>query len=208
MVGHFVEIRSTAADFSERTGADFDETLDTLCWLALDKVAWAPTRRWGWYGVWIEPSEVPDPKVNLLSTAAYLNHLPLARNLLSEGVCPASKEGLFWPPMQLAALAGNADMLKLFQEHLPDYETLGWNTWRGRTGPGSIIGAALRGDMEMVRLAIYPPSAADQDTTKFAGFPVGHVDKTSDPRGMDLEAARQLTRNLDVFWYLCSFFGD
>ncbi|KAK0614433.1 hypothetical protein B0T14DRAFT_570368 [Immersiella caudata] len=44
--------------------------------------------------------------------------------------------------------------------------------------------------MEMLRLAMYPPSMADQDTTKFAGFPVGCVDKDTDPRGKDLYQAK------------------
>ncbi|KAK0614434.1 hypothetical protein B0T14DRAFT_570369 [Immersiella caudata] len=84
--------------------------------------ALAPTRRWCWSAVYKGEDEVPDPEVNLLSTAAYLSYRALARSLLSEGVCPASAEGLFLSPMHLAALSGNVDMLKMFQEHLPAYE--------------------------------------------------------------------------------------
>jgi hypothetical protein len=46
--------------------------------------------------------------------------------------------------MQLAAWAGNAEMLRLFQEHLSEFEEtpphypLDHHNWRGKIGPGSI----------------------------------------------------------------------
>jgi hypothetical protein len=50
-------------------------------------------------------------------------------------------------------------MLQLLQESLPDFEgTSGRVRFRGKIGPGSLGGAAIRGDMDMVRLSLYPPS--------------------------------------------------
>ncbi|KAK0104881.1 hypothetical protein ONS95_005147 [Cadophora gregata] len=59
---------------------------------------------------------------SLLSAAAFLGHTRMIRRLLSEGLCPTVKGPLFPSPMQLAAYAGQGEVLRLFQEHLPDFE--------------------------------------------------------------------------------------
>jgi hypothetical protein len=56
---------------------------------------------------------------------------------------------LFSSPMKLAAWAGNAQMLEIFQDHVPEMEgfdpALVFNyNWRGKVGPASISGAAIR----------------------------------------------------------------
>ncbi|KAI1098189.1 ankyrin repeat-containing domain protein [Jackrogersella minutella] len=98
----------------------------------------------------------------MLSAATYLGNTPLVRRLLQEGYCPVSYNYLFPPAMFLAAFAGNAELLKLFQEHLPEGWTKYMNGHQGLTLAG-ITGALERGDMNMVRLAAFPPSGDPPD---------------------------------------------
>jgi hypothetical protein len=115
--------------------------------------------------------------------------------------------------MQLAAWAGNADMLGLFQEHLPEFEEtsprylLDHRNWRGKTGPGSIKGALLRGGMNMVRLAVYPPSRATPDNVDFSGQPFGYVGPESKP-GFDLLDALFFAKTWEGFQYINAFFKE
>ena len=153
------------------------------------------------------------PGLNLLSAAAYLNHLDLARELLADGQCPTLDGSLFPSPMQLAAWAGNSDMLRLFQESLPDFEeTTTPGTlkvlvkWKAKIGPGAVKGAAMRGDLDMLRLAIYPPSRASPEDTDFCGQKFGQVDKTTRP-GRNLEEALYYAKNSEVFQYIETFFS-
>lgn len=210
-IGRFVEIRQIAEDFCGQTNAEYEKTIDGLCWLALERGVHYSGHRECWRDPPRPDVEAPNPSVHLLSAAAYFGHLPLARLLLSEGHCPTSGNGLFPSPMQLAAWAGNAEMLKLFQEHLLEFEEIpprfqmDDRTWRGKTGPGAIKGAALSGDMQMLQLAIYPPSRATPDNTDFAGQPWGKVDSNSKP-GADLRAALYFSKTWEVFQYIDSFF--
>nr|XP_036581200.1 uncharacterized protein CTRU02_08715 [Colletotrichum truncatum]KAF6789468.1 hypothetical protein CTRU02_08715 [Colletotrichum truncatum] len=119
-----------------------------------------------------------DPGLNLLSAAAYLGNLPLAKQLLKEGQCPVNNNELFASPMRLAAWSGRSDILQLFQEQLPEYEcssTEAGTKLRAKADSGSITGAAINGDLNMLRLTIYPPSRAKPDNSDFAGFPYGHA---------------------------------
>jgi ankyrin repeat protein len=161
-VGRFVELRQLAEALCRRhTGAEYEATLDTLCWLALERGAYGMP---GDYQAWKtseRKNEAPNPGLNLLSAAAYLGYALLVNELLSEGYCPTQHNDLFPSPMELAAWAGNADILKLFQEHLPEFENIeprfkNGIDWRGKAGPGAVKGAALRGDVAMVRLAMQP----------------------------------------------------
>lgn len=203
--GRFVEIRATAEEFNRRTQVSVDETVDALCWLALEK--------------WKEPfrnTETKDVEVdlglNLLSAAAYFNSIPLARCLLEEGKKPTNENDLFPSPMEISAWAGNADMLELFQESLPKFKKLtprfeyDLKTWRGKTGPGSVRGATMRGDMKMLRLAMHPPSGTDSND-RFAGQPLGHVDPHSE-QGSDLAAALLYCKTPKVYSYIRSFFDE
>ena len=106
-VGRFVEIRQVAEELCRQTEVEYEVAVDGLSWLALER-----------------GDEAPNQDLNLLSAAAYFGHLPLARRLLADGHCPASDNDLFLSPMQLAAWTGNADMLKVFQKHLPEFEKL------------------------------------------------------------------------------------
>ncbi|TVY36113.1 hypothetical protein LCER1_G009431, partial [Lachnellula cervina] len=149
----------------EETGADMEATIETLCWPALQQA--------------MTPGIVPEmyynteqqPDLALLCAAAYLNLIPIAKRLLQVGHSPHKESNTFSSPMKLAAWAGNAQMLEIFQDHVPEMDGLGHipielvfdDGWRGKTGPASINGAVLRGDIAMVRLAVYPPSRAAPD---------------------------------------------
>ncbi|KAH6718814.1 ankyrin repeat-containing domain protein [Leptodontidium sp. MPI-SDFR-AT-0119] len=211
-VGRFVEIQQLANTLCQLTEAELKPTLEILCWLALERGSRAPGHLQAW-GFQDPVDRIPNPGLNLLSAVAYFGHIDLARNLLSEGHCPTRDNYLFPSPMQLAAWAGNADMLRLFQEHLPDFEYVTphdsrwWLKWRGKTGPGSIKGAVMLGDMNMIRLAIYPPSRSGHDNTDFAGQTFGHVDPLSET-GIDLHMSIYCVRTWDAFQYIDTFFAE
>lgn len=212
-VGRLMEIRQVAEAYCNRTAStDLDGTIDHLCWMALERAATWPT-----FAVAYvldpdrhDPKEDPDPGLNLLGAAAYLGNMALAKQLLEQGHCPARNNELFDTPLRLAAWAGHADILKLFQEHLPEYERTGTKQyqWRAKTGPGSITGAAIRGDVDMLRLAIYPPSRAAPHSSDCAGFSHGHVTFGApyDQQVSELYHSVRMTRSLDAFKYICSFF--
>lgn len=212
-VGRFVEIRQVAEDLCRQTEAEYEATVNALCWLALERGTCYPGYQEGWKSSSYRANEAPNPGLNLLSAAAYFGYISLARRLLSDGHCPTADNDLFPSPMQLAAWAGNADMLRLFQEHLPEFEEItprydfNDRTWRGKTGPGSIKGAVLRGDMNMIRLAVYPPSRSTPDDTNFSGQPFGQVDPGS-KRGSDLQAALYFAKTWEAFQYIDAFFKE
>ncbi|KAI0401321.1 ankyrin repeat-containing domain protein [Xylaria palmicola] len=196
-IGWFSVIPQVAKEFCEATQADYDEIVSELCWLALALPPCAET----WF------TKNPNPRSNLLSAAAYFGHLDLAKQLVP--VCCPTEKDLFASPMMLAAYAGNSDMLRLFQEHLPEFEDqIPGNEdgkWRAKTGPGSIAGAAMRGDMDMLRLAIYPPSRATPDSSDFHGQKIGEVSCVSQ-QGGDLYHGYLVANNLETRRYIRSFF--
>jgi len=201
----YVNIHEVAERVCKETGADLEVTVEALCWPALQQ----GTNPGSDSKLEKEP---PDPRLDLLCAAAYLNHIPIAKQLLQEGVCPHSESHLFSSPMYLAAWAGNAQMLELFQAHVPEME--GYDpvfvfnhNWRGKIGPASIKGAARRGELDMVRLAVYPPSRAAPDSTDFAGEPFGSVSRSSST-GNALALAQWETRDVDVYKYLENFFTE
>ncbi|PKS08472.1 hypothetical protein jhhlp_004855 [Lomentospora prolificans] len=214
-VGRLMELGQLARSFCARTsGADYDATLSALCWMALERGASLKGYRWCW--ILQDDREVrlgiPNPGLNLLCAAAYLNNMHLAKELLDEGHCATADDELLPSPMQSAAWAGNTDMLVLLQQSLPEFEDSGprhiyHNTWYGKIGPGSLTGAAYRGDMDMIRLAAYPPSRRMNQSSDFVDQPFGRVDPYSKP-GMYINKARWETKNWDVFRYLSSFFRD
>ncbi|KAI9652384.1 MAG: hypothetical protein M1829_001659 [Trizodia sp. TS-e1964] len=200
----YLDIRLIAERVCEETGADVGATVETLCWPALQQS--------------MNPSinsrlenEPPSPDLDLLCAAAYLNLIPIAKWLLLEGHSPHSKSVLFSSPMELAAWAGNAQMLEIFQDHVQEIEDLDpaarfSRNWRGKVGPASIRGAAIRGDVDMVRLAVYPPSRAAPDSTDFVSEAIGSVNRVSST-GNALCLAQWATRDVEVFKYLERFFS-
>ena len=100
----------------------------------------------------------------------------------------------------------------MFQENVPELEGLDParvldTAWRGKVGPASIRGAATRGDIEMVRLAIYPPSRAAPESTDFVDQVFGSVDRLSSI-GIKLSRAQGATRDVEVYKYLEGFFSE
>ncbi|PQE26749.1 hypothetical protein CJF31_00003446 [Rutstroemia sp. NJR-2017a BVV2] len=205
----YLDIRHTAQRVCEETGADLVSTIEIICWPALIRGtnpnncsrSRAPVK-----------SYLSTPDLNLLCVAAYLNLIPLATRLIEEGVSPAVESTIFDSPMQLAAWAGNAKMLEKLQEHLaevPDTDPQLQAHYRppciGKVHQGAILGAAIRGSMDMVKLAIYPPSRSSPDSLDINGQKCSHVLKRS-ATGISLSLAKYATRNLDVWKYLQSLF--
>ncbi|KAI8961586.1 ankyrin [Daldinia sp. FL1419] len=201
----FVEIRYLANCLCRQTQAEYKAVINILCWLVLERYVGMQ----GYREDGVHDGNTRNLGQNLLSVAAYLDNLPLARQLLSDGYHPTTDSNIIPSPIQLAAWAGNIDMLKLFQEHLPDFESIPseHDSWRGKTGPGSIKGASMRGDLDILHLVIYPPSRATSDSEDFAGYPVGQVDPRS-KQGRDLQSALLCARTLETFQYIRRFFQD
>ena len=212
-VGRYVEIRKIADEFSHESKADYKATIDGLCWLALERGAHFPGHKGGWWAYSNRNGKLPNADLNILSAAAYFDCIPLARRFLSKICCPTSDNYLFPSPIQIAAWAGNKDMLALFQEHLPEFEEIppryknDYTPWLGKTGPGSIKGAALSGDINMLRLAIYPLSRLKADSADFCGQNFGQVSPRS-MLGSDLRAALYYVKTAEAFQYIESFFKD
>lgn len=138
---------------------------------------------WDWRADYEKPddskteSEKPDRRLSLLCATAYLGYLDLAKELLAEGCCLTRASYMFSSPMQLAAFGGKTDMVMLFQDHLElqriekernksknvNYESDDNIVQRVRTtGFGAMTGAALRGDVDMVRLVLSPYYCPDE----------------------------------------------
>ncbi|KAK4444239.1 ankyrin repeat-containing domain protein [Podospora aff. communis PSN243] len=204
-----------ANEFCAETGISFDETVSALCWLVLDQAADLIEFKGTMFHVWQRPFA---PETNLLSLAAYFDHEPLARRLLAKGRCPSKHTGLLPSPTETAAFAGNARILKLFQEHLPDYGPENMPRYKGprssdfdpsyrcKVDPGAIYGAALRGDLDMLKLALYPPSRFNPESDEILGVAFGKLDKPSLPEQY-LSLAAYVTRNWEVFQYIASALG-
>ena len=188
----FLDIRKVAERVCEEsTTQDLVSTMETLCWLALPAAMDPSTNT----KLENEPlGSGLSSGLDLLCAAAYLNVIPLAKKLLQEGHCPTSESHLFPSPMQLAAWAGNANLMELFQESLPEYDEKGLRE--------SLIGAAISGDIKLARLAAYPPSwntpITDVAAEKFGKLPF--------VRGVRLMlvAALSATRDPEVDQYFSS----
>ncbi|KAI0108741.1 ankyrin [Hypoxylon sp. NC0597] len=192
--GKYGEINEVACALSRYTGDDFEETLRTLCWLALEQedYKYVPRDRAG------NPSLLGQ---NLLSAAAHLGHMSLARELLQDGHSPTASERPFGSPIFLAAFAGNVDMFKLLQEYLPEFddeEDFYYHPrWEG------LRGALQRGDLDMFQLAAFPPSGAAEEQ------PHDNTEYLSD-LAKYLESSRALTstRSWELYSHVCSFLQD
>jgi hypothetical protein len=101
--------------------------------------------------------------------------------------------------MRLDAWAGNVDLMVLFQESMPEYEEKGLRE--------SLIGAAIRGDIKLARLATYPPSRATPDSTDVAGEQFGKM-HSARGAGNALADAMWYTRDFEVYQYFDSFFAE
>jgi hypothetical protein len=101
-------------------------------------------------------------------------------------------------------------MLKRFQEHLaeaphidPQLEHDSRPLWSAKVHRGAILGATILGNMDMVKLAIYPPSRSSPDSLDINGRQCGHVARRSHT-GLSLIRAKLATWNPDIYKYLHS----
>ncbi|VUC30214.1 unnamed protein product [Clonostachys rosea] len=110
-------------------------------------------------------------------------------------------------------------MLQLFQESLPDevspeeYENIHGFTdhptvdcyLKGKADPQAVIGASMSGDVDILRLALYPPSRTDVESTDYFGQSHGDVTTQSEP-GQVILAAMAHAGSWQVYSTLASFF--
>ncbi|KAK8073431.1 hypothetical protein PG994_004330 [Apiospora phragmitis] len=161
-VGRFVETRELAQILCEQDASqEQHEVVQTLCWLALDNITRGPYlfRDWGatTYRKYrpnntnilrrLQKEVAPDHRLNLLAAAVRLNKPSLVRQLLADGHDPTKPNYLFPPAMQVAAECGNESILRLLLD----------GTSRPQLEPYSIFGAAVGGDLEIMRLVFPAP---------------------------------------------------
>ena len=208
-IGRFTKIRRMAQDICREAEIDILAAISGLCWLALEKIT-------EWCGH-ISRDNVPGTcrergrAMSLLSAAAYFNLKSLAEALLLDQHCLDDDDGLFPPAMQVAAWRGHFEMLELFQRHMPETKVHPtpdnhWK-WSGKVGFSPIIGAAIRADMAMLRLAFYPPSRDSPKSSDFAGQPYGTIEDTS-PIGRKLRHAQCYTKSPEVYKYIEGFLAQ
>ncbi|KAM7223120.1 hypothetical protein V8F06_001676 [Rhypophila decipiens] len=163
--------------YCAETGAGYEETLERLCWVSLECGAWED-----------EGTEILDS------------------------------------PMSFAALGEHVDILLLLQEHQVEYRDYhsdpprkmsgsGGNPykatfeWEGKADPGAIVNAAYKGNLELLRLAIWPPSRSDQENTNsYLGQMFGCADRRSNAYRC-LMVAKHMTGNWEVYRFLAAFLG-
>ncbi|VUC25186.1 unnamed protein product [Clonostachys rosea] len=239
--------------------SDLPDTIEALCWLGFGGELGGLGHLW-----YIDSPAAQLPvelqgeykrNINLLSAAAYLNHLPLARELLAEGVDPTLNDFIFPAPIEAAARGGNIEMLQLFQEALPELEqedpleqgnnseealvdesgyeylqfmpspvlllpdpeevdpkptlhsTMGSVPCTGKADPRAVAGAAAAGDLQVLEMALYPPSRRDNNSANYFGQPHGNVNPNSPP-GRALKSIMVHSKTWEVYSRLASFFHD
>lgn len=198
-VKRFVEIRYLAkAIYREAAVLDVTAIVEALCWLASSHGANTACNdeedKWGPLTAEKQRPE-PDLGLNMLTAAAYLNILPLAERLLAEGhQRPTSHNYLFAPPIQVAAQAGNIEMLRLLQGCLPGSEFELW----------SVKGAAMKGDIAILKAALRIGQGDNSEGFVIMnGKPYGSIDHTTEI-GKGILLARENTSNPEVYEYLTS----
>ncbi|KAI1371189.1 ankyrin [Hypoxylon crocopeplum] len=205
-IGRFVEIRQMAQAICQETTLELQTIIEALCWLALshrtrltNKSQW---RMWArvehrmrlihedQWGPLVRGVYKPEANLglNMLTAAAHLNLFPLAKRLLAEGHEPTSTNFLFAPPLQVASQAGNVAMLQLLQEYLPCTRPELW----------SVLGAAMRGDMNVLKVALRTGGSTDECID---GQPFGSIEFGSETGDIILQAIGD-TSNPEIHDYL------
>ncbi|CAI6341895.1 unnamed protein product [Periconia digitata] len=112
----FVEIRQVAEEYSRQAGIDFQETLETVCQMALGswRSSWVPSQPYTVRGKVIRP-EIEDPgnKRRLLAVAACFGNAPLVKQLLSEGVSSTDTDQILYSACQAAAWKDQRNIMQL-----------------------------------------------------------------------------------------------
>jgi hypothetical protein len=206
-LGRFVDIRHVAQFICEKSELDLFFVINALCWLALEQQASAPAKP-----CVLNNRKGRNPKNNFLSAAAYFNLIPLVLKLLAEGCQPICHDWLFPPAMELAARAGHTELLEIFQKQLPEFhktEAAGWKwewDWYGKVCPDTIVGAAIRGDLAILKLALYPPSSAAPSNADIPSQPCQKIDPSSQIERVLRTAAQSQTRSVELYDYVESLF--
>ncbi|KAK6821359.1 hypothetical protein PG987_015759 [Apiospora arundinis] len=195
-IGRFVEIRSLAqAIVQADPSKGLRSVVDSLCWLALDNGAMAPSLYENWRRAGANDLEFgnlnmtqhPEPRLNLLAAATLFDMMPLVSELLAEGRSPTRHNNLLPPAIQVAAQSGNTAMLELF---------LGHSSVSGFE-PYSVYGAAVRGDLEIMKLVL-PADGGHKG--QHNGY--GRTIQTLGIPSKTLKQARRVTLNPKVYGYL------
>lgn len=235
------DIDEIASRIRKETGAGYCETIDDVCRLFSEAQELASRHPWVKLGGknrdpwrlmpdgvrWQDPDGLSvryasersrEPMswlqgLTLLSAAAYWNLIPLAKRLLGAGLDPTADALRLPPAMMLAAWAGHAEMLRLFQEHFPQARRRhrGVNylemNWVGKADTTAIVGAAARGDIEMLELAISPAFSEDGGQGPVVTAPCGTSWRNQTFLGQALEVALEYTTDWQVYLYVAQFFN-
>ncbi|TGO17087.1 hypothetical protein BTUL_0021g00870 [Botrytis tulipae] len=187
---HFRHLRRLVETLCAETGDDVKATIEKLCWPILDTAIDRAN------------SNLIDLNFewDLLCAATYLNVIPVVKLLLQGRFPPRNRRDLFDSPMTLAALAGNKYLLEYLQSMVLETQSI-VDPVHGQFS--SVIGAAMSGDMEMVRIALYPPSWSAFDNTNFVDGPLVPEESLA---GRCLLRAQMSTGNLEMYKYLEGFF--
>ncbi|KAK8043296.1 hypothetical protein PG993_005726 [Apiospora rasikravindrae] len=197
-VGRFVEIRQlaqTIVDEAQRLEWDLRHVVDTLCWSALESGVKAPGDL---YENWkreeatdldkIQAFPRPEPRLSLLAAAALFDMVPLATVLLEEGHDPQHHNNLLPPAIQIAAQSGTDDMRRLLFSH---------PSCGSDFNPYSVYGAAVRGDIEIMKAVFPAPSEYDGGYNNGYGL----IDWRHDA-SKAIPKARRVTLNPEIYEYL------
>ncbi|KAF4629800.1 hypothetical protein G7Y89_g8339 [Cudoniella acicularis] len=146
------------------------------------------------------PISSSDPAGNVGRAACFDGACLVFSGVEEGGWFPTSHNYLFAPPIQVAAQAGSIAMLKLFQEQLPES---GFEPW-------PVTGAAIRGDLEIVKLAMRLPGSTGQsegdgdgggDDMNGRQQPFGSIEHVTET-GKAILSARSYTSSPEVYDYL------
>ncbi|KAK3312945.1 ankyrin repeat-containing domain protein [Apodospora peruviana] len=203
--GRYPEIRAVAASLVKYTGReeDYECIIRELCRLALYGgikypnrfILWASWQHIRLYtpsnGQQLLPSTLER---NLLSAASYFGYLPLVQELVAkEGVVVDQSHwdahngtSLFANPAYLAAWAGHADVVRFLLEHLPNYESSTPRRWpdhgiRRHVSRAALVGAASRGDLDMVKVVLFSSSRKAVDSHHHEAAGGEHHGNVPDP---------------------------
>ncbi|PVH87308.1 ankyrin [Cadophora sp. DSE1049] len=182
------QVAHTICQEQEHT-LDLNVTVEELCRLTTLHGTVMTRDMFKWWHTWLKGPAPPAglTATALLSAAAHFDLLPLAIRLLDEGFSPVGHNYVFAPPIQVAAHAGNIAMLELFRSRLS----------KTTFEPFSVIGAAIRGDLEVIKIIM-------QQSDDTGPLRLGCVSHSSDT-GQAIIHARSYTSVPEVFDYLTSY---
>ncbi|VUC20111.1 unnamed protein product [Clonostachys rosea] len=223
-IHRYVEVRRVA-EIVCREGADVQDTIDTICWLGL-----GVTLGRGWFrfgGIGYIRSHIRNQGLSLLSAAAFVGNVTLVESLLESGTDPTQTEGIFPSAIEAAALAGNFEIFRLIQESLPDVVEPNLNPLngplafldhyeleeiyiKGKADIQGVVGAAMSGDVELLEMALYPPSRADPNSTAYFDYISTEPTTTRQQRFARRLLMRALffAKNWDVYSRLASILPE